>query len=264
MKTLAATLLAALVGATVLANDAAQPKKHKLTPEERAERTLRRTGGIIRKAGSAHGKVMFLNAQKRVERKTFDQMFAYIDETIHPDWAWVDIANVKATDPEEDIKKAGGNVGVVLIDSPDYPNLLVAPERGWAVVNVATLAKDANPAQLAGRVRKETMRAFALACGCSFMARGQIVLRGRVRNAADLDGIGMEEYGVEAFYHIGDTLPTFGVTPWVQCEYRDAVKDGWAPVPTNDYQKAIWQKYKVDKERGPSNPIEIPAPNAKK
>ena len=46
--------------------------------------------------------------------------------------------------------------------------------------------------------------------------------------------------------------------------YRVAVQEGWAQPPTNDYQKAVWEQVKADKERGPTNPITIPPPNAKK
>ena len=42
--------------------------------------------------------------------------------------------------------------------------------------------------------------------------------------------------------------------------YKRACEEGWAPAPTNDIQKAIWERAKADKERGPSNPIEIPMP----
>ena len=39
--------------------------------------------------------------------------------------------------------------------------------------------------------------------------------------------------------------------------------EGWAPAPTNDIQKAIFERVKADKERGPSKPLTI-APPAKK
>ena len=34
----------------------------------------------------------------------------------------------------------------------------------------------------------------------------------------------------------------------------------YIPTPTNEYQKAICEQAKADKERGPTNPIKIPMP----
>jgi len=36
-----------------------------------------------------------------------------------------------------------------------------------------------------------------------------------------------------------------------------AVIEGWAPAPTNAYQRAVWDEVKSEKERGPSNALKI-------
>ena len=54
------------------------------------------------------------------------------------------------------------------------------------------------------------------------------------------------------------------MTPCIRATHRRACHLGWVPPPTNDVQRAIWEKIKADKERGPTNPITIPPPNAKK
>ena len=96
------------------------------------------------------------------------------------------------------------------------------------------------------------------------MARGAIVMRGTVRTAKELDAIPEESYGVDALMALRNGLPNYGVMPWHQTTYKRACREGWAPAPTNEFQKAIWEKTKADKERGPTNPITIPPPNAKK
>ncbi len=45
--------------------------------------------------------------------------------------------------------------------------------------------------------------------------------------------------------------------------YRRACQEGWAPAPTNDVQRAIWEQVRADKERGPTKPITISPPNKK-
>jgi hypothetical protein len=58
-------------------------------------------------------------------------------------------------------------------------------------------------------------------------------------------------------------LKSLGVTPAEMTTYRKACREGWAPAPTNDIQKAIWEQVKADKERGPTNPLKISMPKRK-
>ena len=52
---------------------------------------------------------------------------------------------------------------------------------------------------------------------------------------------------------IGAYLAAHGVTPLVTAHYRQACKQGWAPAPTNEYQKAIWdQVHEI-----PTEPLKI-------
>ena len=59
-------------------------------------------------------------------------------------------------------------------------------------------------------------------------------------------------------------LNALGFKPRRRLTYRRACQEGWAPAPTNEFQKAVWEQVKADKERGPANPITIPPPNKKK
>ena len=261
-------LIATLVASVSFGEQTAAPAKHKArrhrTPEELEERARtmmdRHYGGTIRKAGSASGKVVFVNAQKLVPTDRLVSALNEIDENVHPMWELKDATGVNLTNPKDDIARLGGAVGVVLAESPSLPALLLAPEEGWAVVNVTALnGKDVSAEKLASRTRRELLRAFALAGGCAFMSRGQIVLRGDVRHPADLDSLLDETYGVDALVALGRTLPQRGVIPWKQTTYKKACQEGWAPAPTNEYQKAIWEKVHAM----PSEPIKI-KPETKK
>ena len=48
-----------------------------------------------------------------------------------------------------------------------------------------------------------------------------------------------------------------GFRPFRRTTYKRACKEGWAPAPTNDVQKAIWEKIKAEKDQKPSNPIKV-------
>ena len=97
------------------------------------------------------------------------------------------------------------------------------------------------------------MRGFALAGGCAFMSRSQIVLRDDIRSPRDLDLIQEDSYGVEAIMTLEKTLPYYGVMPWKVATYKKACREGWAPAPTNEYQQAIWDKVHAI----PTDPIKI-------
>ena len=251
MKRLVAIAFVALAGSIiadeVASTNAANTAKRKRTPEELAERArtseMRRHGGTIRKPGSAYGKVVFLNAQKKVKSADLKGALDEIENTVHPIWEIKDVESVSLPNPAGDFKSHKGDVGVAIVDADSLPSLLVAPEDGWAVVNVAALSKgNPSPDVLASRTRKELLRGFALAGGCTFMSRSQIVLRGDIRSPRDLDSIQEDSYGVEAIMTLEKTLPYYGVMPWKQSTYKKACKEGWAPAPTNEYQKAIWDK----------------------
>ena len=207
-------------------------------------------GGWVKKPNSSRGKVVFLNSQKRVPASDLQRVFAEIDFSVKVVRELKDVDKVSLPNPKPDISAAGGNVGVVLVDVPQYPALTVAPEEGWSLVNVSALAAD-NPdaATLATRTRKEMLRAFALAGGCSFMARGAMVLRNDVRQPSDLDYLKRESYGVDVINGLSRNLPRLGVRPWTVATYEDACMQGWAPQPTNEYQKAIWDKVHAPPEK---------------
>ncbi len=150
-----------------------------------------------------------------------------------------------------------------MLESPELPTLLVAPEAKWAVVNVTALAKDApDSEQLKARVRKELWRAFAYTCGCGDSNDGRSVVQ-QVSSLSELDAIKVENFDPIQMQGLVRNLMRIGVTPKHIAPYKTACMRGWAPAPTNEYQKAIWDKVQADKERGPTNPITIPPPKKK-
>ena len=85
------------------------------------------------------------------------------------------------------------------------------------------------------------------------MARGEVLLRSAIRTPKDLDAIQEESYGADVLNTLERQLPDYGVMPWQQTTYKRACKQGWAPAPTNDYQRIIWDKV----HSTPKNPIKI-------
>ena len=136
------------------------------------------------------------------------------------------------------------------------PALLCAPEEFWAQVNVAALKAD-NPDEIKfkNRVVKEMWRALGYAMGCG-NSNAQPCVMCEVTSLKDLDEaprtMGPEASGKT---DLNGRLRGCKITQFVS--YRRACSEGWAPEPTNDVQRAIWEQAKAEKSEKPSNPIKI-------
>ena len=163
------------------------------------------------------------------------------------------------------VNRCKADVAIFLVDDKEIPDMmLVSPEGKWALVNVAALIVD-NPAQpfANGRLNKEMVRAFAYVAG-GVASEFQGNLMDHIARPDQLDSYSETHPPMDVVARASQRLPALGVTPQRIATYQVACKEGWAPAPTNDVQKAIWERVKADKERGPTNPITIPPPKAKK
>jgi len=254
----AAPAAAAVADGTAATNavKAARPTR-KLTREEAKARhdkmMMRRYGGVVRKAGSAHGRFAFVNAQSRVGEADFKRVMEVIDEKIFLTCEYAKATVAKPWNPSGEIKSLKADMAVVVVDSDDVPALLTAPESRWAVVNVRPLAEGCDGEALSHRARVEMLRAFALIGGAAFMQMDPVVLQGNILAPKDLDRVWAESYGADVSYAIGKRLPELGVTPWKVTTYKQACQQGWAPAPTNEHQKAIWDQVHAI----PSEPLKI-------
>ena len=156
---------------------------------------------------------------------------------------------------------AGAVLEVVATDSDS--TILCKPEDGWAMLNVKRLMSD-NPsgALLEGRLRKEMWRSVGAALGMGVSVYQPCVMR-NIRTLQDLDNCRIDRAGPASLNVFTESAQFFGIVSIKRNSYRAACEEGWAPPPTNDVQKAIWEKVQADKERGPTNPITIQPPKAK-
>lgn len=256
-------LMVAVAAASVLM--AAEPPpfdvhKKPMTPEEKAlrkayyeKRFLEHTGGKILRPGTRQGQVVYVNCQKRADASWLEESRGYMAEYSK--------FNVSMVDGSFDLAnpKVEGNVSLFIVDDEKLPSILVAPESRWAVVNVAPLAKDAQPSFFAARVKKELTRGFCMLCGA---ANSQFprALTGGITKPADLDVHPDYRLPVDLERRMASYMEPFGVTPAQMVTYRQACQAGWAPAPANDYQKnvaAAVAKEKAEALKGPKAPRKI-------
>ena len=261
MKTLVCSLLTLSLGALCAAPDpapAAAPQAlplpagktspKKIDKARLQEVIYKRTGGKLKKPGVQRGRLVYVNAQKRAPEKWLVENAKVFAENSHLE---IQVVEGEFSFPEP---KIVGEASLFVIDDPKLPSLLHAPEARWTMVNVAPLATGAGekPAYFAARVQKQLTRGFALLAGTQTSNYPNSLL-GCVTNPDGLDHFTDCRLPVDILARFVPYVAGYGVTPYVVSTYRKACQEGWAPQPTNDVQKAIWDEV----HELPSEPITI-------
>lgn len=231
-------------------------KRKPLTPEQQMEKF----GGFVEPAYS--GKFLyFMDSQGRIPAEAVEWVAGQVRIALSLPTRIERNATEKQV-PAALPPDAGGMITVVDIEGE--PSLLVAPDNGWARVNVAALTSDGVSAEvLEARFKKELWRAFVILFGGGNSLNDFDVMR-PIRAPKDLDACKTLVSSPECFNAVLTGAKAAGITPVRRTTYLNAVRLGWAPAPTNEFQKAIWERVRADKERGPTNPITIPPPKAQK
>ena len=212
-------------------------------------RMLERTGGIITVPGE--GRIAVLNGQQRLDAaavRLFADNLASIFKA-RVDVEAIDGFSVSGADEQRRGRKA--NVAFYLVDDTTLPMSLVSMEGRWAAINVA---KVADGAVSADTLKKRTMRELQRvmkALMTSVVVNGdtaQIVIKG-----GDLDEISGGVMTPAVLVEMLTGLPAWGITSERTSTYKKACRQGWAPTPTNEYQKAIWEQIHAV----PKNPMKI-------
>ena len=232
----------------------------KLSPEERQKAIeegrahfLERTGGYVRNTSGQKGRVLIANAQKAVPLDGLQKSVTKLAEQMK---VAIDIEDVDGADTAKTaslLKDRKANAVIYILDTGKSP-LLVSPDECWASVSVPALG-DANAPS---RLEKETMRALTFLCGGTASGYPNPMTY-PVTDVRQLDLIDAPDLPIDVIQRMLMYLEKLGVTPYKQATYRTACKQGWAPAPTNDVQKAIWNKV----HEMPSEPIKI-KPETKK
>ena len=230
-----------------------QRKRKQMTPEMQ----MKKFGGFI--TAPYDGRYCYImNAQRRVPARVFDWAAVQFRQVLSLPIRLEECAQATSADVFSPVKTAwSGNrkTGAVVsvVDLPNWTSLLLAPENGWAQVNVAALAKD-DPSNevLETRVKKELWRAFVLLFGGGNSHIAGDLMR-PINSLQDLDAFPNLAPGPEPFNAMLEGAKARGITVVFRTTYKNACEQGWAPAPTNEYQKAIWDKVHA----APKNPMKI-------
>lgn len=150
-------------------------------------------------------------------------------------------------------KSANAGIVIEITNEGSAPVILAAPDNGWAKLNVARLLED-NPteAKINERVVKQFWRTLGASMGVGVSAFQPCLMR-NMATLKDLDRCKSDRPGPSTLNSINESAVFFGVQPLKVASYMKACQEGWAPAPTNDIQKAIWDKVRAT----PKNPMKI-------
>lgn len=236
----------ALIASTVIAETAQVSQTNNVVTISTAkmEAIIENAGGMLDKPGTGLGVILFRNEQRRIPLAELVAPIEYLKKYTKLPIKYYDAEPSSDSLTRDGVRKLGANMLIVIKDDSSSPSpLLVAPDDAWAVVNVAALAKDNPPnGKLASRLRKEISRAFSFLCG-GVNSQYEKTPANHCSSLRDLDLIDMDEVPADLIMRFKTYVQGYGVTPYIRATYKSACKHGWAPVPTNDVQKAIWDKY---------------------
>ena len=219
----------------------------------RKAKFYQKTGGLIRKPGTGSGKLAFVNAQSRFQAADIQAVANQLTKSMMIDFVVVPGKDVGFSNAVQSIKGAQASAGVILTTlDKSMPELTVVPDQGYAILNQAAMPADADAKYL----QKQLMRAIAGAAG-AMSSQYPMTLMSSFDNSKKLAAFPTMDLPADVMMRVKNALKQNGVAPYAVTTYKHACREGWAPAPKNDVEKAIWKEMNDQKERGPANAIKI-------
>ena len=227
--------------------------ENKLTAEERAailkKVQIAKGGDKIAKPGTQRGKITIVNAQSRANKEWIAAAVDYLER----DTCFKIELKDGTFDPAG--LKSSAAMTIYVVDDPQLPKVVVAPDDCWGYCNIASLYTEEAPF-FEARTKKMVSRTFAMLCG-GMSSAYTISLAGPMPKVSDLDVLPNEHLPVDVTIRMTGYMEKFGVTPALLKPYKVACQEGWAPAPTNEVQQAIWDRIKAEQAQIPTKPMRI-------
>ena len=253
-----ALLMSVAFAEDALPNNASQgDKKTSVKAKGKKKESLREIfriydGGYVEKPGSGKGKVVIVNAQKKVPPAWMNYVIDAFNYVYHGRQKFnMEVREGKFALPKPELQ---GEATLFVIDDPQMPTLLSAPENRWAMVNVTRLSEGegTKPQFFEARAKKQMTRGLAILAGAQDSAYPKCLLR-CMTEPSELDVNPDCKLPVDVQKRFDKYLSGYGITPTLIKAYRKACEEGWASEPTNELQKTVWD----DVHAIPTKPIKI-------
>ena len=252
MKKILFSCLTAISSLLIADNQSYNFGKAKLHPKF-LEVNMQRNGGIVERSDSFQGRIIIVDERVKAETKQLVPVAEAFCKQLKFNLSIIANQKESKLSYKQRLTKLNGQIGVFIVEQEGSPALLLAPEEGWAVVNVKALVAGVEKSRLAPlRIQKEVLRALGFICG-GMSSQFSASLAGSITKPSDLDLYNDLSLPADVQQAFKNNLIGFGITPYQHATYRQACCEGWAPAPTNDIQKAIWDRVHA----APKNPMKI-------
>ena len=220
-----------------------------LTPEERAAMIYQRTGGMVEKQAEGKSVAIYSN-QNKIRISDLSCVAMSITDSIQ----------LPVVIEQKELKPGPSSdprIGFAIFLTEGGAKLQFAPQDGWASLDVSWLTSDnASSDVTALRIRKQIWRALVYGLGGGNSTFAHCIMK-PIFTLQELDNNKATMACPENYGKVTETAAILGIKPVFKTTYLNACREGWAPAPTNDVQKAIWEKVKAEKSVKPSNPIKV-------
>lgn len=260
-----ALIVSAISAIGLYANDLEIKDYSPVHPSKMAEFNAK-TGGLVNPPDD--NKVMVFLDARTADRTSIDNLSDAASSHIgfrsevRPAIA---VSAVEAFSKAKEVLRADAGAVVVFYENEKEPTLSVYPEDAITLVNVKPLYSSDYPTYRR-RLVKEFWRSISFtlggyACGGTLGSVMQPAF-----SIADLDAIGGFSIPPPQLGVINSVRPSLKLYNTLPVPYSRACREGWAPAPTNEVQKALFEKFSNPKTRFnvdfPANPL-ISAPQTK-
>ena len=220
----------------------------------RDERVMKKTGGFIYQKAEGP-RTMFLDARAKA-KLTVDEMARVYKLGVRLD---ADVAKEARGEKaplafaQEKMASEKPLMLIRVVDScADLPALSVFPEERIGIVNADKLKGGDDPSLPEMRVSKEMWRALGFIAGIGFSQAENDMMQ-PYYTLAEIDANQHPYIQPMNMAKMQKFCKRFGVKKEAKVPYRTAVAQGWAPAPTNDLQKAVWNEVRA----APTKPMKI-------
>ena len=222
-----------------------------ISAKELSDEELRARGGIVWHPDV--GSVAVIDSQRDLSKSDIVGFPFYARKFVKLPFSYVQEGGVSVLTADKALVRTKANAAVILVDDLSLPMSLIAVEARWGIMNIAPLKADRpSRAKLLERAAKLFSRTVIQVLGGANQDFESSAMRS-VTSLKDLDalkGLGVAQFAVPGLmnhvHHIGIELGYEEL-------YEVACQEGWAPAPTNDFQKAIWEKVHAP----PTKPLKI-------
>lgn len=256
MKTIIATVIAASAFAIVLAEDTAKVEAE--GQEATAKKTAfeQRSGGLVRRPAEGPNIVVVDGREKPGKVLKYFEQENIQAQGSAPGLPLKTYAEpLQATTPIEGAlairQKEEAAMAIVIVNGgATMPGLTLCPEERVAAINAD---RYENKEFL---LLKELWRAVGFIGGVGYSKYSADPMQ-PVFSREELEAMQGTALLPMSLNMLRTFNTCFGIKPAQNLPYIAAVRQGWAPAPTNEVQQAIWDRIKAEQAQIPTNPLRI-------